>query len=701
VWYKHAYKRINIDNHIADWHKDFMKKFNAEEFVNVVASSGTDSVMLYCKCHIGNCYYNTKVGHKHKNLGKFDTFGEQLKWCHKKGIKVIAYYTAIFSNYDYETHPDWRQVNIKCNFSKSMFPRFGVVCPNSPYRDQAKKEVEEIVRNYDIDAFFFDMNFWWTVCYCRYCQEKYYKRFKENIPRTVDWEKPETYLKLIRWREECLYDFTKLITDTVKKYKLHLPVNHQYMSRLDGDWILGQPLELAELADYLGTDASAYSSSTQSLICKLYRNLSRNLPFEYHSSRMSTGIQQHTALKSEEEMKSVAAVCMAHNGAIAYIDAVNPDGTLYPQVYERIGKIFKYVDRCIPYIGGEMKFNVGVYMSAETQGYLSRSGDLEHTFIDRAIPFVEEINGICEALLSAHIPFDVFTRKNLKDLNKKYDLIILPNAIFMSDEEIKSIEKYVRDGGNLIATKQTSLGDENYKYRKNLGLSKVLGISYEGLTDNNETYISIKDTVHPVTESLFTNIPIYVADNQALVRVDRGKVLGWLTLPYTDRKDDMDRFCSIHSSPPGIYTNNPAIIVNTYKKGKVCYISGTIERQPSQKLSGKIIHESRVLLLNIIKWLIGKEKLLIEVNNNSTNLEATAFWQKDRIVVHLVNFWEMSEMAISNLKVKVKIPRGNKVRKVSLQPDNIMLEYIKDSHAIYVNIPEIDVHKMIVIDLEV
>ncbi len=701
-WYKQAYKRVNIDCHMEDWHPEFMGKFNAKEFVDIVASSNLDSVMLYTKCHIGNCYYDTKIGHKHKNLGDIDAFGEQLSLFHEKGIKVIAYYSVIFSNRDYEEHPDWRQINLEGNYSKhpTLLPRYGMVCPNSPYRDKARQEVAEIVSNYDIDGFFFDMNFFFMVCYCKYCQEKYQKRFGTEMPRKIDWDKPEDWDTFLRWREDCIYEFTRDITDTVKKIKRHIPVNHQYQNPSGKHWIYAQPLKMAELADYLGLDAGLSEEHLgQSVLCKLYRNLSCHSPIELHILKLPNPLQSHTGIRQVNQLRSNVACGLAHNGATAFIDAINPDGTLYPLVYKHIGEAFRDVDRYKPFLGGRPLVAVGVYLSDITRRYFTRGGSMSRSggsfWNVPETEYVKGFHGFCKTLLSLHIPFDVFTERNLNDLDK-YQAVMLPNTVYMSRTEIDAFSQYVEGGGGLLATKLTSIGDDKFKYRKDFALSSLFGAHYIGETENKENYISIVDTNHAVTKGIPPDMPLYSSDYQAMLEAKGAKVLGRLTLPYTDRKNDMDKFCSIHSSPPGIDTDHPALLVNNYGKGRVCYISAAIEKDYEPNFSSL----TKCFLANCIRWTMG-EAPPFWLSSGPTNLECTAFLQDDkkRIVFHLVNFQvDDNPSVVYDVTLNVKIPEGVEIKKV-IMPLEGELKYEISEKIARIFIPRVEIYRVVVLEM--
>jgi hypothetical protein len=107
MWYKNNFKRNLIDMHIPDWNPEFLSKFDPEKYAESVSASGAEVALISTSSCLGNATYPTKIGHQHNNLIGKDIFGETVKACKKKGLKVIAYYN-IFNRWAFDQNPDWR-----------------------------------------------------------------------------------------------------------------------------------------------------------------------------------------------------------------------------------------------------------------------------------------------------------------------------------------------------------------------------------------------------------------------------------------------------------------------------------------------------------------------------------------------------------------------------------------------------------------
>ena len=68
--------------------------------------------------------------------------------------------------------------------------------------------------------------------------------------------------------------------------------------------------------------------------------------------------------------------------------------------------------------------------------------------------------GFYHALVEARVPFEMAHDELLDDAASKYSLLILPNIAALSDKQCAQLRDYVRNGGSIVATHETSLYDE-------------------------------------------------------------------------------------------------------------------------------------------------------------------------------------------------------------------------------------------------
>ena len=361
--------------HIEDWDRQFLSRYNPENYVRMLKLANVKSAMIYANSHVGYCYWPTKTGHMHDGIRGRDVLGEISELCHKEGIDVIFYYSLIFNNWAYEQHPEWRIIDLNGKGSRERHGqagRYGVCCPNSPgYRKFVSEQIKELCQNYEFEGIFFDMTFWPTVCYCSNCKKRYREEVGKELPRIIDWDDP-AWINFQKKREEWLIEFASMATSTVKKYKPEVTVEHQY-STAPASWILGVTSELAEQCDFVGGDFYG-GALQQSFICKLYYNITPNMPFEFMTSICYPNLRDHTTIKSKALMEAHAFLTIAHCGAFLIIDAIDPIGTLEERRYRLIGDIFNKISKYEKYLGGKLCQDIGIYFSFDSKMSLDEKG---------------------------------------------------------------------------------------------------------------------------------------------------------------------------------------------------------------------------------------------------------------------------------------------------------------------------------------
>lgn len=81
-----------------------------------------------------------------------------------------------------------------------------------------------------------------------------------------------------------------------------------------------------------------------------------------------------------------------------------------------------------------------------------------------------------QMLIQAPFPFDIIFDQHLNDLSK-YRVLLLADQESLSDAQIRQIQDFVRQGGGLVATEQSSLYTERRVRRPDFGLKDCFGVS--------------------------------------------------------------------------------------------------------------------------------------------------------------------------------------------------------------------------------
>lgn len=653
MWYKDAFFRAVVDMHIPDWDERLMSEFSAENYVDMLVKAKVDSAVVYAQSHTGVCFYPTKSGHAHNGMKGRDIFGEVAMLCKKKGIKVVAYYSLIYNTWAEDENPDWRIINHDGK-PAGEGGRYGLCCPNAEgYRKFTVQQIEEVCA-YGIDGIRFDMTFWPVVCFCDNCKKKYADETGAEIPLVVNWKKPE-WVMFQRKREEWLVGFAKLATDTVRKFKPGISVEHQ-SSTHSLPWTLGVTADLSKQCDFLQGDF--YGGALQgSFVCKMLYNLTENKPFGFETS-CHVNLSDHTTMKTEELIKAKAYSAIANNGAFVFIDSIDPVGTLNPAVYETMGNIFNEAKQYVKYGGGELCQDVGVYINTKAKCYFTENDkhvkDCMGDVWSNELPALK----VVKALRENHIPFGVVTERNINEL-RKHGILILPDMTMISEEECNAIREYVREGGCLYASKNTSLVDNDGNVKKDFMLSDVFGCHYEGETTENFTYIAPIEKGKKYFGDYNEKYPMSIYGTQMKVRIEKeAKVLAKIILPYTNPKETR-KYSSIHCNPPGITTDYPSVIFNKFGKGWVIYVAGNLEaREPEHKI-----------FIGLLEALV--ENPFVFESDAPGVVEITVFKQEDkkRYLVNVLNFQQdLPNITVRKFNVRLNT-NGQTVKRLLKLPE--------------------------------
>jgi hypothetical protein len=288
-------------------------------------------------------------------------------------------------------------------------------------------------------------------------------------------------------------------------------------------------------------------------------------------------LNHHTAKKSKDLLRDKAFAGLADGGAFIFIDGIDPAGTLNERTYRRMGEIFGETKPYEKFLGGKPCRDVGIYFSMESKCSFADNGKAPNDpGLAPKMPHVEATLNWVAACVVNHIPYGVATRKHLEQL-QQHRIVVLPNVLMMDEEEVRAISEYVRAGGNVIATKYTSLITKAGVRKPNFMLSELFGCSWDGETKDRYTYLAPADKFSSLFPEYSRQYPVGMDATQMKIRVHPGaETIGTLVLPYSD-PDDYNHFASIHSNPPGIYTDQPAAVLNQFGKGKVIYIAGELD----------------------------------------------------------------------------------------------------------------------------
>ena len=666
MWYTNSYRRHLCDMHIDHWDESFLSRFSPEEYVENLKIAKIQNAMLYFQSHVGLCYYPTESGVMHRAfLGKEDMMKRTVELCHKNGIDVTGYYSLNYNTVEHDRHPQWRMLEANRRsrrenlgaksdengahaFASLQEGRYGLCCPNNfEYREFVYRQIDEMLEYFTVEGMFFDMPFWPHTCFCDKCRARWEKEEGTEFPKTEPQKGSAEHLTLMRKKYEWMGEWTQAVTDYLKSKAPDVSIEHNFASGIAGDSDNGCAEEVNESCDFVGGDLYG-GILNHSLACKFYKNITKNAPFDYMFSRCKPALRSHTLTKTEDEMLAEVLLTAAHHGATMVIDAIDPVGTLDKRVYERIGKVFGKQEEYEEYFLGSMAEDIGLYYgirsrySSDTDRINSKDGCI----------------GASKALIASHIPFGVTGKFYSLD---RYRALAVPMLSPQENDDDRILE-YVERGGCLYFS-----GARSRKL-----LEALTGAHVADYTAEKNVYIAPTSEAEELFGGFNAKYPLpFDARAPRLEGVSNGQTLAFLTLPYT-RPDEI-RFASIHSNPPGVATDYPAMIEGSYGKGRFIWSALPIESEDME--------EYRDIFVRCIRRLLGDESFSF-VTDAPEDVEITMFEDEGAFYVNATHLDERAVMpTLGSVEIGIKCPGD--VKAVELLPTKEPISFERRGEYVY------------------
>lgn len=578
-WFTHTYRRNLVDMHIEDWDERFLSKFEPEEYLANLKKAHIQSPMLYLQSHVGHCYWPTQTGHMHRAfVGQEDKMKHLAQLCKNEGMHPVGYYSLIYNTYEEDNHPEWRLYGADGLSAHQRGGRYGLCCPNNPeYRAFVSAQIREMAEyfvdengNSLLDGMFYDMTFWPDVCHCEHCKARYKAVTGLDKLPDVNWNDP-AWLTFQHLREQWMGEFARFATEETKRLLPHASVEHNYANAVASNSALISSTELVnDWCDYTGGDLYG-DLYNHSFTAKYYYAVTKNQPFEYMTCRCDKALGVHTVSKSDEHLAVEVLLTAAHHGASFIIDAIDPVGTLDSRVYDRIGRVFEMQMPYEPYFRGDMVQDVAVYYS--TTGRFNTKG----------LPVTSKTASIAltRTLIEEHVPVGIMAN-SITDRLPRYKMVFAPHIAGISDKNRADLLAYVKNGGTLYIS-----GAEDPTL-----LSLLFGAKVNGYTAENAVYMAPTDLGQKYFGDFTEKYPFPTEQSLPILTVSDAEVLATMTLPYT--KPTEKRFASIHSNPPGVATEIPAMLRKKVGKGMVIWSAASFEfdgRRAHKKLLMALVND--------------------------------------------------------------------------------------------------------------
>ena len=438
-------RAIHLDFHTLPNIYDFGARYNADEFAATLKNARVEYVNLVASCNLGFCYFPTNVGVRYPYM-QGDRFGETLRACHKNGIGVSAYVNVGLNHENAYLHPDWCRVNERGQriYGDTTGNFFRMMCYNADgFRAYLLGIVEEILRGYDVDGFFFD-GLRIEPCYCEKCKAE---------RKTLGIKESEKAAR--EFAHQKLLSLCRELKERVKEKKVFfcgLPFT-------DG---LSEHYEV----ECLPSGAWGYDYFHQA--AAFARGFDKN-PV-YMTGRFQADGGDFGGIKSKESFQYDLYDALANGCRICFGDHLHPAENLIGKLYERVGQVY---DECQKY----EKYTLHAKYVAEV-GILN-DGDIFALSENRFVGVVRMLNEL-------KYTYDLINED--KDFSL-YKLLILPDYFIVKKSTAKKLSKYLEKGGKILSTGVSGLN----KRKQGFALPEYGFIEFCGEDKDNYPYFTLKN----------------------------------------------------------------------------------------------------------------------------------------------------------------------------------------------------------------
>ena len=312
----------------------------------------------------------------------------------------------------------------------------------------------------------------------------------------------------------------------------------------------------------------------------------------------------------------------------------------------------------------------------------------------------DHIDGMYHAMVEARIPFEM-VHDGLLDGGhiNQFKLLILPNVAALSVAQCEQLRQFVKRGGSLLATLETSLYDESGVQRQDFGLADLFGVRFAGPVQGpmQNSYLRLEHaTKHPILAGL-EDAPRII---NGAYRVDVASRENYPNPPLTLIPSYPD--LPMEKVFPRVPKTDVAeVYLREMGAGRVVYFPWDIDRTFWEVMS---VDHGR-LLRNSIEWATNEERPATVTGPGV--LDVTVWRQKDSMTVHLVNLTNpmmmkgpiRELMPVGEQKVRVRLPAGKRAKKVQLLAAGRVPRVQESAGAITLTVPSILDHEVVAIDL--
>ncbi len=452
-------RAVHIDFHTMPGIYNFGENFDAAVFAERLQKAHVEIINMFFQCNIGHVYYPTKIGVPYPDM-KGDMFGDIVRECRKRGIRVVGYTNTAINHVQALLHPEWQRVDsagrvLRDDPANNNFCR-PMCFNNEGYRAFLSSLIREVMERYDIDGIFADCMNPYPYCHCPKCT-------RDMLEAGLDITN-EAHVRYFAY--EKFREFARMIRDSVPEGKLVQQTGVPF------DWDGMQDVSTHGELECLPTGGWGYDFfGPQVAYMRQFRK-----EILYMTGRFQASWGDFGGYKTEAAIENDCFDALCQGVQVSVGDHMHPAGNLDKALYESIGRAFAKVKAYEPWTDlAHPVAEIGILSDKtcitkeEMRGGLGRN---------------TSVTGAARMLAELKYSFDVIN-ENL-DFSP-YTVLILPDALHMSEKLAAKLTAYVEKGGRLLISGTAGLNRE----KTGFAIPALDFIRFTGIDTSNSSYYTV------------------------------------------------------------------------------------------------------------------------------------------------------------------------------------------------------------------
>lgn len=648
-----------------------------------------------------------------KYLGTRDLTKEFVDAAREEGLAVMARMDINRGTKElYEAKPEW--FSVKADGTPYVAgPRYLTCINGGYYTEQVPKVMTEIIEKYHPDCL--GDNSWKgagaIICYCDNCKRMFKEYCGLDLPEKADYL-DRTYRLWLEWSLKRRAEVFRYFNEITQKIGGEDCV---WMGMINSDVYPGHGVclydyaELGEFGKVQMVDNQArdsFSGFEQNSVGGMSMHevfgddaLIIQSMAQYQFSPKPMRRTYNTPVEAQIWMR--AGISAGSAPSPHYIGSVQDDMRLF----DICTPVLKWQRENEQYLFERRNAaRVGLVWSVKNQFFHGKNNRDPVA----KMPFT----GMTFALTRGRIGYFPVNANHIEKKMDRLDVLILPDVAVMTDDELRQVEVFVKQGGSLVLSGGTGMLDQLGYPRTNFPLDELLGIRRKecntleidmgkplnyGTLDQYQlhAYMRLGENRHSILQGFENTDIIAIPGQYYSVRSDKLDAVAYMVPPFPIYPPEF-----AYMDDGKRVSDDPAILAGeTGYGGRVVYLAADLDRRYG---SGRL-PDLGDLLVNAIRWALdGKEMFTVEGRGQ---LDCKLYKQPGRYIFHALNHTGLPSYPycaeecnpVGEQQVMVRV--GDlKVSSVTSRVNGGKLEFTQEGDTVRFVLSGINEHEFVVIE---